>query len=209
MKAVEASNGNVRFASTFTSVAGRFGNGGQTDYAAAIRFSMLRWHVFTAKGDCRAVAIGWTGWRDVGMATRGSIEAVFEAAGIETLPVDVGVQIFVDEALRGGKRRVIACGSLGLMDRFDSFREAPLMLPGEMAAIMADPSRFPFIDKVLAFDAGQMVMTQSTLSVADHPFLSDHAIDGVPYHPASWPWRCLPRTHCCFAQIPVWPDSKA
>ena len=33
------------------------------------------------------------------MATRGSIEAVFEAAGIETLPADVGVQIFVDEAL--------------------------------------------------------------------------------------------------------------
>ena len=183
MKAVEASNGDLRFASTFTSVAGRFGNGGQTDYAAANSILDAEMARLTAKGDCRAVAIGWTGWRDVGMATRGSIEAVFEAAGIETLPVDVGVQIFVDEALRGGKRRVIACGSLGLMDRFDSFREAPLMLPGEMAAIMADPSRFPFIDKVLAFDEEQMVMTQSTLSVADHPFLSDHAIDGVPYHP--------------------------
>ena len=183
MKAVEASNGDLRFASTFTSVAGRFGNGGQTDYAAANSILDAEMARLTAKGDCRAVAIGWTGWRDVGMATRGSIEAVFEAAGIETLPVDVGVQIFVDEALRGGKRRVIACGSLGLMDRFDSFREAPLMLPGEMAAIMADPSRFPFIDKVLAFEEEQMVMTQSTLSVADHPFLSDHAIDGVPYHP--------------------------
>ena len=137
----------------------------------------------TAEGGCRSVAIGWTGWRDVGMATRGSIEAVFEAAGIETLPVEVGVKIFVDEALRGGKRRVIACGSLGLMDRFDSFREAPLMLPAEMAAVMADPSRFPFIDKVLTFDEHQSVMTQSTLSVADHPFLSDHAIDGIPYHP--------------------------
>ena len=183
MKAVEASNGDLRFASTFTSVAGRFGNGGQTDYAAANSILDAEMARLTAKGDCRAVAIGWTGWRDVGMATRGSIEAVFEAAGIETLPVDIGVQIFVDEALRGGKRRVIACGSLGLMDRFDSFREAPLMLPAEMAAIMADPSRFPFIDKVLAFEEEEMVMTQSTLSVADHPFLSDHAIDGVPYHP--------------------------
>ena len=57
------------------------------------------------------------------------------------------------------------------------------MLPAEMAAVMADPSRFPFIDKVLSFDEGQMVMTQSTLSVAEHPFLSDHAIDGIPYHP--------------------------
>ena len=33
----------------------------------------------TASGECRAVAIGWTGWKDIGMATRGSIEAVFEA----------------------------------------------------------------------------------------------------------------------------------
>ncbi|MGB1956563.1 MAG: beta-ketoacyl synthase N-terminal-like domain-containing protein [Candidatus Poseidoniaceae archaeon] len=183
MRAVEASKGELRFASAFTSVAGRFGNGGQTDYSAANSILDAEMARLSAKGECRAVAIGWTGWRDVGMATRGSIEAVFEAAGIETLPVEVGVQLFVDEALRGGKRRVIACGSLGLMDRFDSFREAPLMLPGDMAVIMADPSRFPFIDKVLAFEEAQMVMTQSTLSVADHPFLSDHAIDGVPYHP--------------------------
>ena len=183
MKAVDSSKGELRFASVFTSVAGRFGNGGQTDYAAANSILDAEMSRLTAKGTCRAVAIGWTGWRDVGMATRGSIEAVFEAAGIETLPVEVGVQIFVDEALRGGKRRVIACGSLGLMDKYDSFREAPLMLPGEMAAIMADPRRFPFVDKVLAFDENQMVMTQSTLSVADHPFLNDHAIEGVPYHP--------------------------
>ena len=183
MGAVTSSNGSLRFASAFTSVAGRFGNGGQTDYAAANSILDAEMARLTAKGDCRAVAIGWTGWRDVGMATRGSIEAVFEEAGIETLPVETGVQIFVDEALRGGKRRVIACGSLGLMDRFDSFREAPLMLSGDMASLIADPSRFPFIDKVLSVDEEHSMMTQSTLSVADHPFLSDHAIDGVPYHP--------------------------
>ena len=181
--AVASSNGTLRFASCFTSVAGRFGNGGQTDYAAANSILDAEMARLTAKGDCRAVAIGWTGWRDVGMATRGSIEAVFEEAGIETLPVEIGVDIFVGEALRGGKRRVIACGSLGLMDRFNSFREAPLMLSGDMASLMADPSRFPFIDKVLSVDEENSMMTQSTLSVADHPFLSDHAIDGVPYHP--------------------------
>jgi 3-hydroxymyristoyl/3-hydroxydecanoyl-(acyl carrier protein) dehydratase len=183
MGAVTASSGSLRFATCFTSVAGRFGNGGQTDYAAANSILDAEMARLTAKGDCRAVAIGWTGWRDVGMATRGSIEAVFEEAGIETLPVEIGVQIFVDEALRGGKRRVIACGSLGLMDRFDSFREAPLMLSGDMASLIADPSRFPFIDKVLSVNEEESMMTQSTLSVADHPFLSDHSIDGVPYHP--------------------------
>ena len=184
LSAVKASGLDApSFACCFTSVAGRFGNGGQTDYAAANSVLDAEMARLTAAHACRAVAIGWTGWRDVGMATRGSIEAVFAAAGIETLAVEDGVAIFVDEALRGGKRRVLGCGSLGLMDRFSSFREAPLKLPGAMAAAMADPTRFPFVDKVVAFEEGQRLTTQSTLSTSDHPFLDDHAIEGVPYHP--------------------------
>jgi acyl transferase domain-containing protein/acyl carrier protein len=174
---------SLRFACAFTSVAGRFGNGGQTDYAAANSILDAEMARLTATGDCRAVAIGWTGWRDVGMATRGSIEAVFESAGIETLSVEDGVEIFVGEALAGGKRRVLGCGSLGLMDRFDSFREAPLKLPAEMAASISDPRRFPLIDKLVSLDEGISLVSQCTLSVQDHPFLVDHAIDGVPYHP--------------------------
>ena len=184
LSAVVASGREVpEFACCFTSVAGRFGNGGQTDYAAANSVLDAEMARLTATTDCRAVAIGWTGWRDVGMATRGSIEAVFEAAGIETLAVQDGVSIFVAEALQGGKRRVLGCGSLGQMDTFSSFREAPLKLPAQMAATIADPSRFPFVDKVLSLDEGVRLMTQTTLSTEDHPFLLDHAIEGVPYHP--------------------------
>ncbi len=174
---------NLDFAACFTSVAGRFGNGGQTDYAAANSVLDAEMARLTASGNTRAVAIGWTGWRDVGMATRGSIEAVFQAAGIETLSVERGVEIFVAEALCGGKRRVIGCGSLGLMDKYGSFREAPLMLTGEMSAIISDPSRFPFIHKVIEFEEDKSLKTQTTLSIEEHPFLTDHAIDGVPYHP--------------------------
>ena len=174
---------SLRFACAFTSVAGRFGNGGQTDYAAANSILDAEMARLTANSECRAVAIGWTGWRDVGMATRGSIEAVFESAGIETLSVQDGVEIFVGEALAGGKRRVLGCGSLGLMDRFESFRDAPLKLPAAMAAAIADPRRFPLIDKLITLDEGKSLVSQCTLSVKDHPFLSDHAIDGVPYHP--------------------------
>ena len=182
--AVEASQSDgLRFAACFTSVAGRFGNNGQTDYAAANSVLDAEMARLTATGTCRAVSIAWTGWRDVGMATRGSFQAVFDAAGIDTISVEKGVEIFVDEALKGGKRRVLGCGRLGLMDVHDVFRESPLRLPAEMAAILADPYRFPFIDKVLDYSEGTTLTTQSTLSVADHPFLSDHAIDGVPYHP--------------------------
>jgi len=184
MAAVEASGTKaLRFAACFTSVAGRFGNGGQTDYAAANSVLDAEMARLTASGKCRAVAIGWTGWKDVGMATRGSIETVFAAAGIETLDVETGVEIFVDEALAGGKRRVLGCGSLGLMDRFDSFREPPIRLPSAMTAVIADPTRFPLIDKVLTFEEGTAITTETTLSVDLHPFLIDHAIEGVPYHP--------------------------
>ena len=184
MGAVKASGAEaLDFACCFTSVAGRFGNAGQTDYAAANSVLDAEMARLTAASSTRGVAIGWTGWRDVGMATRGSIEAVFAAAGIETLAVEDGVDLFVDEALRGGKRRVLGCGSLGLMDRFDAFREAPLKLPAGMAAMIADPARFPFVDKVVSFEEGQAMVTQCTLSTEDHPFLVDHAIEGVPYHP--------------------------
>ena len=184
MAAVHASGHDApAFACAFTSVAGRFGNGGQTDYAAANSVLDAEMARLTATTACRAVAIGWTGWQDVGMATRGSIEAVFAAAGIETLTVEDGVALFVAEALQGGKRRVLGCGSLGLMDRFSSFREAPLKLPPNMAATIADPTRFPFIDKVIALQEGEQLVTQTTLSTEDHPFLTDHAIEGVPYHP--------------------------
>jgi len=183
LAAVEASGGELRFASCFTSVSGRFGNNGQTDYSAANSVLDAEMARLTASGSCRAVAIAWTGWRDVGMATRGSFQAVFDAAGIDTISVEKGVEIFVGEALQGGKRRVLGCGNLGTMDAFDAFRESPLRLPAEMAGIIADPYRFPFVDKVLSFDERQSLTTQTTLSVADHPFLSDHAIEGVPYHP--------------------------
>ena len=76
------------------------------------------------------------------MATRGSIEAVFAAAGIETLAVEDGVDIFVAEALQGGKRRVLGCGSLGLMDRFDSF-ESAAQVTTEHGSDHRRPNPFP------------------------------------------------------------------
>jgi hypothetical protein len=69
------------------------------------------------------------------------------------------------------------------MDKFNAFREAPLKLPADMAALLADPQRFPFIDKVLFHEQGVEVRTQCTLSTEEYPFLIDHAIEGVPYHP--------------------------
>ena len=48
-------------------------------------------HLRTARPETRAIAIDWTAWADIGMATRGSIPALMHQAGIETLPPQVGI----------------------------------------------------------------------------------------------------------------------
>jgi NAD(P)-dependent dehydrogenase (short-subunit alcohol dehydrogenase family) len=76
----------------FSSVAGRFGNAGQTDYSAAnaLLCSTSRW-LRRARPGTRAIAFDWTAWGGIGMATRGSIPKIMEAAGIDMLAPEVGI----------------------------------------------------------------------------------------------------------------------
>ena len=39
----------------------------------------------------RGIAIDWTAWGGIGMATRGSIPKIMEMAGIDMLPAESGV----------------------------------------------------------------------------------------------------------------------
>ena len=58
----------------FSSIAGRFGNRGQTDYSAANDL-LCKWiaKLRTTRPATRAIAIDWTAWAGIGMASRGSI----------------------------------------------------------------------------------------------------------------------------------------
>ncbi|MBE57502.1 MAG: hypothetical protein CMB01_03930 [Euryarchaeota archaeon] len=182
--ALDGDLSHLRVVCAFTSIAGRFGNGGQVDYAAANNILDAEMCRISHHPEApRAVAIAWSGWRDVGMATRGSIEAVFEQAGIETIPVDLGVEIFVQELLAGGKRRVVAAGELGILDDENCKRSPPQRLPEDTAGALAEPTRFPFIDRIVEHEQYERLVAECTLSVDRFPFLIDHAIDGTPYHP--------------------------
>ena len=102
-----------------------------------------------ATGNTRAIAIAWTGWRDVGMATKGSIEKVFEEAGIQTVGLEKGVKLFVDEILRKGKRRVVIAGELGVLDDSGVKRAPPLLIPSEISSIVEDQSQMSLIDYIV------------------------------------------------------------
>ena len=58
----------------FSSIAGRFGNGGQTDYSAANDLLCKTTSSFrTTRPATRGLVVDWTAWADIGMASRGSI----------------------------------------------------------------------------------------------------------------------------------------
>ncbi|WIX98587.1 SDR family NAD(P)-dependent oxidoreductase [Amycolatopsis mongoliensis] len=153
----------------FSSVAGRFGNLGQTDYSAA---NDLLCKLTSAQRDTRALAIDWTAWAGIGMATRGSIPKMMERAGIEMLPPEVGVP-WIRHELTGGAYRgeVVVAGELGA-------------LVGERDGI--DAARFPagpMVGEVERMGVYDGLVVHTTLDPGEQPFLGDHRIDGTAVLP--------------------------
>jgi NAD(P)-dependent dehydrogenase (short-subunit alcohol dehydrogenase family) len=80
----------------FSSVAGFFGNAGQTDYAIANEILNKSAHLVKAHyPDCHVVAINWGPW-DSGMVTP-ELKQYFGQRGIEVIPIAVGAQRLVEE----------------------------------------------------------------------------------------------------------------
>ena len=96
------------------SVAGRFGNAMQTDYAAAN--AML---AALAEEYDNTICVDWTAWAGAGMATRGSTSAVLEKAGVEFLPLELGATIGADLALSAQVGEVLVAGELGRFEDVD------------------------------------------------------------------------------------------
>ena len=99
----------------FGSIAKRFGNAGQTDYSAANDLSARASRLATRRR-CAAIAVDWTAWASIGMATRGSIPKMMEMAGIDMLPPQVEVPIVRRELTAAGSSgEVVVAGRLGVL----------------------------------------------------------------------------------------------
>ena len=163
----------------FSSIAGRFGNGGQTDYSAANdllckSIANLR----NTRPGTRGVAIDWTAWANIGMASRGSIPKMMALAGIDTLPPEIGVPIVKREITAAGEGgEVVVAGSLGLLvaerDGFD---------PVAARAGLAAPAG-PMLGAVTGWTLADGLTVHTDLDPTEQSFLDHHRLDGTPVLP--------------------------
>ena len=165
----------------FSSIAGRFGNAGQADYSSANDLLCKISSSFrTTRPSTRAIAIDWTAWGGIGMATRGSIPKMMEVAGIDMLPPEAGVPLIRRELTCGGTRgEIVIAQRLGvLLNEWDSAGG----IDGSISDPQVSTARTPMIGKVAA--AGLHGVTIETpLDPAIQPFLHDHQIAGTPVLP--------------------------
>jgi NAD(P)-dependent dehydrogenase (short-subunit alcohol dehydrogenase family) len=163
----------------FSSVAGRFGNAGQSDYSAAndllckITSSFRR-----TRPGTRGLALDWTAWGGIGMATRGSVPRIMEMAGVEMLPAAAGVAWIRREltahAFRG---EVVVAGALGRM-------AAGYDPTGGIDPVTFDTTGAgPLVGDVVAADVLDGLVVRTTLDPTEQPFLDDHRIDGTALLP--------------------------
>lgn len=162
----------------FSSIAGRFGNPGQTDYSSAndllckITSSMK-----TTRPGTRAIAIDWTAWGGIGMATRGSIPKIMATAGIDMLPPEAGIPMIRRELTAGGTRGEVVIGqSLGvLLKEWDE--------TGGLDSTATKCPRGPMLGNIVSTGVSTPLKVETTLDPKVQPFLYDHQIDGTPVLP--------------------------
>jgi NAD(P)-dependent dehydrogenase (short-subunit alcohol dehydrogenase family) len=169
--------GALDSAIVFSSIAGRFGNAGQTDYSAANDLLCKSASSLRRRG-VHAIAIDWTAWASIGMASRGSIPKVMAAAGIDMLPPEIGVPVVRRELTGAGPGgEVVVAGALGLLLEE---RHPTGGLDADRAAAAADG---PMTGRIAALTLGHGLTVLTELEPSRQAFLHDHKIEGTPVLP--------------------------
>jgi len=162
----------------FSSIAGRFGNGGQTDYCAANDLlCKLTLYLQRVRPELRGLAIDWTAWGGIGMASRGSIPKLMELAGIDMLPPAAGVPIVRHELTTGGARGEVVIGQrLGVMT-------AEWDAQGGLEPTSVPAASGPMLGRVVGMGLFSGLTVEVLLDPKQQAFLHDHQIEGTAVLP--------------------------
>ncbi|MEA3166567.1 MAG: hypothetical protein QOJ26_1439, partial [Thermoplasmata archaeon] len=179
------SQDKLEFVAAFGSVAGRFGNLGQTDYSAANEYLCKAVKHEAARRKCNGFTIAWGPWGEVGMATKGSILQIMHASGVTPIPTADGVAAFLDELAIPGIRESVVAGELGSIDAdqqvVSSGWDVAVAVANELLA--KHPERFRLVDSIDSCTPEKRLEATLTVDAARDPGLADHKVEGIPYLP--------------------------
>ena len=98
-----------------SSIAGKYGNLGQSDYASANDYLAKSAFSLTNQG-YRAIAIAMSAYKNVGMGVRAGVETFLRTNGVDFVDPEDGMQIFLDEIVYGTVPEIVLSGALGKLD---------------------------------------------------------------------------------------------
>jgi NAD(P)-dependent dehydrogenase (short-subunit alcohol dehydrogenase family)/3-hydroxymyristoyl/3-hydroxydecanoyl-(acyl carrier protein) dehydratase len=158
-----------------SSIAGKYGNLGQTDYAAASDY-IAKFCLSQHNKGVRALSVDMTGYAQIGMGARPGVEAFLKSQEMEFLYPDEGMQALLDELAYGKVPEIILSGSLGKMDW-----DKQLMYEPNYSANTVSGHHFaPKVEDLLK---GESLSAAKQFSLDSDPYLTDHSINGTPYVP--------------------------
>ncbi|HEA71140.1 MAG TPA: SDR family NAD(P)-dependent oxidoreductase, partial [archaeon] len=158
----------LKYIIAFSSVAGRYGNQGQIDYAFANAYlSRLAWDYTQRKTSF--LTINWTAWADIGMATQGSTLQILTQAGVVPIPAKIGVKMFSKLVLNRFEGEYVVGGKLGIFEEKLNVEE------------VIDKSVYPMLTKIDY--QSDFIIGSNTLNSEFDTYLLDHQIQGRPVFP--------------------------
>ncbi|WP_437781818.1 SDR family NAD(P)-dependent oxidoreductase [Sorangium sp. So ce1097] len=146
----------------FSSIAARSGNKGQCDYAMANEvLNKVAAAEAARRPGCVVKSLGWGPWQ--GGMVNAALEAHFAQLGVPLIPLAAGARMLIDELCDGaaGARGKASAGSPGAVE---------VVLGAEPKSLAAEGH-------------GRRVALAVRADRATHPYLGDHAINGVPVVP--------------------------
>ncbi|NIW43317.1 MAG: SDR family NAD(P)-dependent oxidoreductase [Gammaproteobacteria bacterium] len=167
----------------FSSVAGRFGNSGQTDYSAANDLLSKMARLMNARHpQMRVVTIDWGPWAEVGMASRGNTPDLMEHAGIEMMSPQSAAPLVYQEITQGAEHEVVFAGDLGAIETQSSGQNSLDVNAANQALRAGDPAHV-MLSSVTGYDSNTGMTFEVTLDPNQEPFLHDHSLNGTPLLP--------------------------
>ena len=156
----------------FASVAGRTGNPGQCDYAAANEvLNRFAWWMQQQWHDARIVAINWGPWDVTGMASE-SVNRQFRERGVIPISPSAGCAFVTQELLYGNKQDVELIAGI-----FQDVSQAGGEKQGD--------NSFPLLTSAPEISPDGTAILKKTITIDSDPFLIDHCLDGKPVLPAA------------------------